>query len=159
MRLFKLIPNLLFALIAMLATTSLKAQEIKSPATKELFNEIVHMDSILFNAYNTQNLEKFKSLFTEDLEWYQDNAGLVPLKTIFENVESNFKKEFKLTRKLVVGSLEVYPVKDYGAIEVGAHRFRHMENGKEEIATFKFVMIWKRIDNSWKVSRVISYDH
>ena len=130
-----------------------------APATTELFNKIAYMDSVLFEAYNTQNLEKFRSLFTEDLEWFQDNAGLVPSKTIFESVAANFKKEFKLTRTLVRGSLEVHPIKDYGAIEIGSHQFRHIENGKEEIAVFKFLMIWKKTDTTWKISRVVSYDH
>ena len=69
------------------------------------------------------------------------------------------KNENKLTRKLVKGSLEVHPIKDYGAIEIGVHEFRHVENGKEEIGTFKFLMIWHKKDNQWKISRVISYDH
>ena len=136
------------------------AQEKKvAPTTQELFNEIQHMDSVVFDAFNTQNMDKFKPLFTEDLEWYQDNGGLLPYKTVFENFDNNFKKKFKLTRNLVQGSLEVHPIKDYGAIEIGVHQFCHIENGKEEIGTFKFLMIWKKVDGQWKISRVISYDH
>ena len=78
---------------------------------------------------------------------------------MFENFKKTFKNVDKLTRQLVQGSLEVYPIKDYGAIEIGTHQFRHIENGKEEIGTFKFLMIWKKTDNLWKISRVISYDH
>jgi ketosteroid isomerase-like protein len=151
---------LLLIVIILIKTSPLFAQEKKAaPTSTELYNEIARMDSILFNAFNTQDINKFKSLFTEDLEWFQDNGGLLPAKSIFESVEINFKKENKLTRQLVEGSLEVHPIKDYGAIEIGAHRFRHRENGKEEIATFKFLMIWKKTDNSWKISRVVSYDH
>ena len=69
------------------------------------------------------------------------------------------KKEFKLTRQLVHGTLEVHPLKDYGAIEIGTHQFRHIENGKEEVGTFKFLMIWQKKDNQWRISRVVSYDH
>jgi ketosteroid isomerase-like protein len=139
---------------------SATAQEKKVAATtQELFKEIAYMDSVIFEAFNTQNMEKFKSLFTEDLEWFQDNGGLIPYKIIFENFANTFKKEFKLTRQLVRGSLEVHPLKEYGAIEIGAHQFRHIENGKEEIGTFKFVMIWQKKDGQWKISRVISYDH
>ena len=117
------------------------------------------MDSVLFEAFNTQNMDTFKPLFTEDLEWYQDNGGLISYKTVFENFANTFKKENKLTRQLVIGTLEVHLVKDYGAIEIGTHQFRHMENGKEEIGTFKFLMIWQKKDDHWKISRVISYDH
>ncbi len=137
-----------------------KSQEKKVVQTPvDLFNEIAYMDSILFDSFNNQNMEKFKSFFTKDLEWFQDNGGLIPYKKVFKNFEANFNKEFKLTRKLVAGSLEVHPIKDYGAIEIGVHQFQHIENGKEEIGTFKFLMIWQKKDGNWKISRVVSYDH
>ncbi|MDP2388533.1 MAG: nuclear transport factor 2 family protein [Bacteroidota bacterium] len=136
------------------------AQEKKvAPTTQKLYNEIAFMDSVLFAAFNTQNMDQFKPLFTEDLEWYQDNGGLIPYETVFKNFENTFKKDFKLTRQLVKGSLEVHPIKDFGAIEIGVHQFRHIENGKEEIGNFKFVMIWQKKGEQWKISRVISYDH
>jgi len=150
----------LVAIHACTFMTFATAQEQKAvPATQQLFKEIAYMDSVMFEAFNTQNMEKFKSLFTEDLEWFQDNGGLIPYKNVFENFSNTFEKEFKLTRQLIKGSLEVHPIKDYGAIEIGAHQFRHIENGKEEIGTFKFVMIWQKKDEQWKISRVISYDH
>ncbi len=147
-------------LITLSFTTRVVAQERKvAPTTQALFNEIAHMDSVMFDAFNTQDMDTFKRLFTEDLEWYQDNGGLIPYKTVFENFENNFKNEFKLTRQLVKGSLEVHPIKDYGAIEIGMHKFRHIENGIEEIGTFKFLMIWRKTEDKWQISRVISYDH
>jgi len=139
---------------------SVLAQEKKvAPTSKELYHEIEQMDSIMFQAFNSQNMEKFKSMFTEDLEWFQDNGGLIPYKTVFENFGNTFKNEHKLSRELVKGSLEVHPIKDYGAIQIGEHQFRHMENGKEEIGTFKFLMIWQKKEGQWRISRVISYDH
>ena len=136
------------------------AQEKKVAQTsQELYAEIAHMDSIMFDAFNTQNMAVFKPLFTTDLEWYQDNDGLIPYETVFKNFETNFHREYKLTRILVPGSLEVHPIKGFGAIEIGTHQFRHIENGKEEIGTFKFVMIWQKKAGDWKISRVISYDH
>jgi ketosteroid isomerase-like protein len=144
----------------MLLTISVSAQEKKVAHTSsELFKEIERADSILFQAFNRQDLTKFKGMFTEDLEWFQDNGGLIPYKTVFENFENNFKNENKLSRELVKGSLEVHPIKDYGAIQIGSHQFRHFENGKEEVGTFKFLMIWNKKDGNWKISRVVSYDH
>ncbi len=138
----------------------IKAQEKKvAPTSLELFNEIARMDSIMFDAFNTKNMEKFKPLFTEDLEWYQDNGGLIPYNVVFENFNNTFNKSYKLTRVLLKETLEVHPIKNYGAIEIGTHQFRHTENGKEEIGTFKFLMIWKKSNNQWRISRVISYDH
>jgi ketosteroid isomerase-like protein len=148
---------LLFSLSYANLTT---AQEKKvAPTSTELYNEIEAMDKEMFDAFNTQNMPKFQSLFSDDLEWFQDNGGLILYKTVFENFANTFKKDFKLTRQLVKGSLEVHPIKGYGAIEIGVHQFRHFENGKEEIGTFKFLMIWQKKDGQWKISRVVSYDH
>ncbi len=149
--------NLILALVFFNTAT---AQEKKvAPTSAALYKEIEQMDEIMFEAFNKKDFEKFKSLFTEDLEWFQDNGGLLSHETVFTNFSNMFKNENKLTRKLVKGTLEVHPIKDYGAIEIGVHEFRHTENGKEEIGTFKFLMIWKKKDNQWKISRVISYDH
>ena len=147
-------------LLISLLTMTLSAQEKKvAPTSMELYKEIEQADSMLFQAFNKQDMITFKAMFTEDLEWFQDNGGLIPYKTVFENFGNTFKNENKLSRELVKGSLEVYPIKDYGAIQIGRHQFEHMENGKLEIGTFKFLMIWQKKDGLWRISRVISYDH
>lgn len=149
---------LLFLLIIGLNLT--QAQEKKvAPTSQELYNEIAAMDTVLFDAFNAKDMAKFKPLFTEDLEWYQDNGGLLSYEMVFSNFEKMFKNENNLTRQLVEGSLEIHPIKDFGAIEIATHQFRHIENGKEEIGNFKFVAIWKKVGNQWKISRMISYDH
>ena len=136
------------------------AQEKKvAPTSTELFTEIEQMDKLVFDAFNKRDMQVFKALFSDDLEWFQDNGGLLSYETVFNNFDATFHKDYQLTRTLVKGSLEVHPIKDYGAIEIGTHQFRHMENGKEEIGTFKFLMIWKKVNEQWKISRVISYDH
>lgn len=150
----------IFIVLALTIVNATFAQEKKvAPTSTELYQEIEAMDAEMFRAFNTQDMVRFQSLFTEDLEWFQDNGGLIPYKTVFENFSRMFKQENKLTRELVKGSLEVHPVKGYGAIEIGVHQFRHIENGKEETGTFKFLMIWQQKDGLWKISRVISYDH
>ena len=155
------IKALLYAfLISLLVTISVSAQEKKvAPTSLELYKEIERADSILFQAFNRQDMATFKAMFTKDLEWFQDNGGLIPYKTVFENFGNTFKNENKLSRVLVKESLEVHPLKGYGAIEIGSHQFRHFENGKEEVGTFKFLMIWNKKDGQWKISRVVSYDH
>ena len=159
MKLNKFLPVFLFITFLLYMYPAMAQEKKVTPATQELYKEIAYMDSLLFAAFNTQNMVVFKSLFTEDLEWYQDNGGLIPYKSIFEAFENNFKKEFKLKRELVKGSLEVHPIKDYGAIEIGVHQFRHIENGKEETGTFKFVMIWQKKDGQWKIPRTDASNH
>ena len=126
---------------------------------KVLYNEIAHMDSVLFNAYNTQDIETIKKLFTDDLEFYHDKGGLSFYNQNIEAFKNHFERTEKIHRTLVAGSLEVYPIKDYGAIEVGSHTFCHKENGKDDCGTFKFVHVWQKKDGMWKISRVVSYDH
>lgn len=41
-----------------------------------LYQEIAHMDSIFFEAFNNRDLEKIKTMFSRDLEFYHDTGGL-----------------------------------------------------------------------------------
>jgi hypothetical protein len=132
-----------------------------SPAPDELFNEISHMDSIMFNAFNAHDLEKLKTTFSENLEFYHDKGGLADFDQTMKNFKSLFEKNRNtgLRRDIVKGSLEVYPIKDYGAVEICLHRFCHVENDKNDCGVFKNIMIWQNNNGTWKVTRVISYDH
>ena len=155
--------NLIILLLSILIYSSTFAQnqiEKKAVSTeKELFNKVAHLDSLLFSAYNSKNLDLMKNYFTNDLEWYQDNGGLIGFEKVFENFSSIFNRDYDLKRNLIRESLEVYPIQDYGAIQIGMHQFKHIENDKLEIGTFKFLMIWKNDNENWKISRVVSYDH
>ena len=117
------------------------------------------MDTELSEAFNARDIDKLKALFAEDLEFYQDNEGLVGYEQTVKDFEGLFAQENQMRRNLVEESFEVYPIKDYGAIEVGAHQFCHIENGKDECGTFRFVHVWRKSDGAWKISRVVSYAH
>lgn len=62
------------------------------PASQELFNEIAHMDSVMFNAFNAHNLEALKTTFSTDLEFYHDKGGLAGYDQTMENFKSLFEK-------------------------------------------------------------------
>ena len=63
----------------------------------------------------------------------------------------------KVTRELVKGSIEVYPIKDFGAIEIGLHKFH---NNQEPVGTLskvgRFLILWENKNNDWKIKRVVS---
>ena len=124
-----------------------------------LFREIAHMDSLVFNALNSRDVETFKSLFSHDLEFYHDKGGLTNYDHTIEFLKTTAKNNDQLRRDLVPGSLEVYPIPGYGAMQIGAHTFCHIENGKKECGTFKFVHVWQKNNGEWKITRVISYGH
>jgi ketosteroid isomerase-like protein len=149
-----------FVIVFLLSITISHAQKHNSdPAQKKLYAEIMHMDSVLFNAFNSRDLNTIKNIFASDLELYQDNDGLKDYNKSMEGFKNLFTRDYVLTRELVPGSMEVYPIKDFGAIQTASHIFSHVENGKLEKGTFKFVHIWKKENGSWKVCRVITYDH
>lgn len=127
--------------------------------SRELVETIARLDEKTFDAFNAHNAAALMSMFTDDVEFYQDNDGLKNYQECFGDFKKMFATATDIRRELVQGSLEVYPIKDYGAIEIGSHRFCHTENGKEECGTFKFVQIWRKTGDSWKMSRVISYGH
>jgi ketosteroid isomerase-like protein len=125
----------------------------------ELFETIARMDAKFFEAFNAHNLDGMMEMFADDLEFYQDNDGV----SNYQQSKDDFTKMLAsvpdIRRELVKESLEVYPIKDYGAIEIGIHRFCHKEHGKEECGSFKFVHVWRKTGDSWKISRIISYGH
>jgi ketosteroid isomerase-like protein len=142
-----------------------QAAKKKTATSGELFDTIDRMDSAMFDAFNGHDVDRLMSMFTDDLEFYHDTGGV----TNYEQTKESFKKLFANTpdirRDLVKGSLEVYPIKDYGAIETGEHVFCHEENGngaspaRTDCGRFKFAMVWRKDGESWKISRVISYGH
>ncbi len=134
---------------------------IKGAAGKsgELFGTIARMDGEIFSAFNAHDVDRLMSLFTEDLEFYHDTGGLGDYRKNAESFRKMFASTPDIRRDLVEGSLEVYPIKDYGAMEIGEHRFCHKENGKDDCGTFKFAMVWRKTGDSWKISRVLSYGH
>ena len=130
-----------------------------SPASQSLFDEIAQLDSVFFAAFNNRDVKTIEKMFAKDLEFYHDLAGLGGYDRNIESFSQLAQQDNDLRRDLVAGSLEVYPVAGHGAIEVGAHTFCHTENGEPDCGTFKFLHIWRKDDDTWKLSRVVSYGH
>jgi ketosteroid isomerase-like protein len=124
-----------------------------------LYATIRQQDSLLFAAFNGRNIKELSKFFSTELELYQDNTGVRNYQETMAAFADLFTKEYVLTRELVPGSLEVYPIKGFGAIETGSHRFSHIENGKPESAVFKFTHVWEKTAEGWKIKRLITYDH
>ncbi len=129
---------------------------------QDLYNEILKQDSILFTAFNNCDINTFRKMFTDDLEFYHDKGGLTGIDHTmnFLNDKCN-NKERMVRRGLIANGMEVYPIKDYGAVQIASHSFYLTEKGQQEqrSGTFKFVHVWKKTNEGWKISRVVSYDH
>jgi len=125
-----------------------------------LYKSVAALDKQVFDAYNSRDLDKFVSFFSKDLEFYHDRGGLTNYQQNVVLFKNDFLSDHKMRRELVAGTLEVYPVGEYGALEIGIHRFYGTVNGQEQLeATAKFAQIWKNENGKWIITREISYDH
>ena len=145
-------------LLAVLISFAFKPATAQSNASPDaLFKQIQALDTQLFDAYNHCDLNKMASMVSDDLEFYHDKTGLAVGKQVFiEAIKNNICG--KVTRELVPGTLEVYPLANYGAVEIGVHRFHH-PGDPANIGEAKFIHIWHNTDGKWVITRVISYDH
>jgi len=125
------------------------------PKSPELYNTIVRMDSIYFTAYNSCDLPKQAALYSDSLEFYHDGSGLETSKqALLDAIKKNICG--KVTRVLVKGSIEVYPLPNYGAVEIGLHKFINHAEHDAVSKPDKFILIWRFKNNEWQISRVIS---
>ena len=129
-----------------------------TPDNPELYKTIVKQDSLFFEAYNhcDTKFETYADFYSEDIEFYHDQGGLSnSKKDILEATKKNICG--KVTRTLVPGSIEVYPIKDYGAIEIGLHSFSNSTNPPNEPKKIsRFTIFWKKVNDQWKIAKVVS---
>jgi Domain of unknown function (DUF4440) len=147
------------ALGLVVIATATPASAQRESNDRQLYDEILRADRAMFEAFNGRNLNALMASFTEDLEFYHDNDG----KESFADTKAGFERMFAMPdpprRELVPGTLRVYPVPRFGAMEIGSHKFCHVERGKEECGVFDFAMVWQKQANGWRVSRVLSFGH
>ena len=156
---FAFIRIIIFIAACACSTTASSQVNYKyKPDDKKLYDTIVHLDSIFFAAYNncTLQLEEYAAFYSDSLEFYHDKGGLTTSK---KDVVEGTKKNIcgKVTRQLVKGSVEVYPIKDYGAIEMGLHMFHNnqeKQTGPPKVS--KFIIFWQHKNNEWKIRKVVS---
>lgn len=129
--------------------------------SKDLYDTIAYLDGAFFHAFNVHNHDTLKTFLATDLEFYHDLGGVTNYDQNLQAFRKNFESERRVRRELVEKSLEVYPIKDYGAVETGVHRFYATEKGQQEklSSEAKFVQVWKCENGRWKITRIISYGH
>lgn len=142
------------------AAAAQAAGEAKAPT--ELSDRIAALDAALFDAYNRCDIDRVGTFFTEDLEFYHEKGGLTLTRdALLALMKKNLCPGggYHVRRELVARSVEVRPINNYGAVQTGEHRFYLTQKGRKEAldGVGKFVMLWRRTGDDWKVSRVISY--
>ena len=139
--------------IFMIGLSTSWAQVEKS---SELYKTIEKLDKEFFEAYNScdKNLERYGAFYDQEIEFYHDQGGLMTSKQdIIDATQLNICGNVK--RELVAESIEVYPIKDFGAVQMGYHKFHNLVEGSIS-EPVRFIVIWKVLDDSWKIKRVIS---
>jgi ketosteroid isomerase-like protein len=127
----------------------------------QLVEEIEEADRNAFAAFEECDEAGFAKFLSKDLEFYHDHTGEQGYEENLKALRDRCAEGIKLRRELVDSSLIVNAVPGYGAIEAGTHRFySKQQDGTEHLdATAEFTMVWSKESGSWKLTRVISYDH
>lgn len=150
----------LFGSALLMGSGSVGAQTPSASSLNDLTDTISRASAALFAAFNTCDLDRFAASLSDDLEFYHDRDGLETSPAhLVESLKVNICG--KVRRELVPGSLQIYPIPDHGALEVGTHLFYEVAQNPKAgpVGMARYVHVWQRSDDGWKLSRVISYDH
>ena len=160
-------PIFLLATLILLDCQTVKGQ-FTPPASQSLIDTLYSLDSILFSeTFDRCSTEVLDDLLSEDLEFYHDKTGLIATsRADFVNgVRANCENQKsgrnpKARRELVPGSMKVYPMANYGAIQMGQHNFFQFNEGRFQFTeSASFTHLWKKTATGWKITRVLSYEH
>lgn len=149
--------------VAMSSATAAGSNSAPSavPPDDALQDTVAALDAAVFDAFNTcatpVQLDRHAGYFASDVEFYHDTGGVTWSRTkMLQNTARNVCGKFR--RELVRGTLKVFPIKDYGAMEQGVHRFCHFDSGKCE-GMADFIIVWRNQNGRWEITRVLSYGH
>lgn len=156
----------LFVAFLMISACSLSseivsAQSNTSKQEAPLLDIIGALDKEVFDAFNhcddPKQLIKHSNFFAKDVEFYHDNGGVTWTRAAMIN---NTKRHVcgNYQREMIAGSLKVFPIKDFGAIAQGVHKFCSIKTGKCD-GMADFVIVWKQSKDQWQITRVLSYGH
>lgn len=143
------------------ATAPVSVQVDPAPAADPLFETIATLDTEVFAAFNAcsdpAQFDKHAGYFAPDVEFYHDTGGVTWTRdAMLANTKQYVCGHFR--RELITGTLEVFPVKEFGAIARGSHRFCQFDSGQCD-GMADFTIVWRQQDGQWTITRVLSYGH
>lgn len=144
-----------------LTSSSVMSEGADGLRSGELYDALARMDAQLFDAsFASCDAAKANAIFTDDVEFYHDQSGFAAGEQVRENTRrltASCPGAHGVTRTVVPGSMRVYPIEGYGAVQVGVHRFD--ERGAATATLARFVHVWRFEDGRWRLARVLSLDH
>jgi hypothetical protein len=128
---------------------------------------ITKADRDLFDAVFIQcDAAKVAATLTDDFRFVHDKDGASTRAQFVDNLKGHCDRvktgvDFPARRELVAGSMQVWPINHYGALEIGVHRFYATLPGKPEQLTENgnFMILWKNVDGQWRMAESFSYGH
>jgi hypothetical protein len=140
--------------VSLFTLGSFKSSKNFPAEPKTLYDSIVALDAMWEDAYNNCKMDVMEELISEDLEFYHDQGGLLTSRKLLnEALKNNICG--KVSRELKKGSIEVYPIPGYGAVQMGLHGFHNKQQTKADHYS-KFVHLWKKENGKFRITRVIS---
>ncbi|WP_273020001.1 nuclear transport factor 2 family protein [Oceanicaulis sp. UBA2681] len=122
-----------------------------------LLETVIALDAQVFEAFNSCDGEGFGAYIADGIEFYHDVDGLIlDRAALIEAVNTSICGNFQ--RQLTPGSIEVWPVPGYGAIQTGWHAFINY-GADEPHGQGRFLHVWRQDADGWKLTRIVSYDH
>ena len=149
-----------FSLLCIVACTAKKTIQpehlyVYKAESRELYETILKLDSIYWKAYNTCDMQAQADMYADSLEFYHDKGGLMTSKQqVLDGIKNNVCD--KVTRELLPGTIEVYPIAGYGAVEMGLHKFHNKLEPGTPSQPGRFIIVWQQTGDKWKMKRIIS---
>lgn len=154
----------------MLSLLAAAAAQVVVPEGAVLTSAIAARDTEFFALFfEGCDPVKARGMLTDDFEMYHDKGGLVTRsgEAFAAQYASDCEKRkapgaWRSRRELVAGTLEVWPVPGWGALEQGEHVFyeRQGDGPEKLVGRARFTQAWALgADGAWRLARVFSYDH
>ena len=158
---------LLFWLIVFLLGPKPVMAQTQNAEYDRVYQEIMHNDSLLFqHGYDHCDTTQVRHLLADDFEFYHDQAGMINSGSNFLNALASLcHLDYKASRSLDQSSMKLHLLRKqgelYGVLQSGSHSFyaERSSSPKHKTSTAGFHHLWIKTNGSWKLKRVISYDH
>lgn len=123
-----------------------------------LFDSLSVADSLLFDAYFVRcDAEATIAMYTADAEFYHDRDGLKVGAAALDAFRNDCPRDRGMRRAIVPGTVRVFGIAGYGAVQLGRHRF--IQSKGANVTEAKFIQLWQRTPKGWRATKTISIDH
>lgn len=148
-------------LLCLLLAPACPLAQARDAGGTALHDTIAALDHAVFDSFNRcadpAQLDRHASYFDPAVEFYHDSGGVTWTREAMLANTGTFACGH-YTRQLVPGTLEVFAIKDFGALARGQHRFCDSQSGRCA-GRADFTMLWRLRDGQWQITRVLSYAH